>query len=462
MGAGIAVHATEGGVLVTLRNSEVSDNRATTVGGGVLLLSGAGSASLDAADNVRMKLNFAREGGGAVAMNGGSRLMMVSHGLQVEANGALGDGGAVLAVSPATIHLGASPIPGTAGTFVGNEARNGGVLALTDHPRLGASSGRSIVTIASDDFANPQVLAFNRAHQRGGVVWIQRPQPPAVPDHVSRVCSWNVAMDSNDAAFGGSVAAIAGEAAIYRNDADCSLVPALCPGDACNRVSFNVATVEDGQPSAAGSVFDVRDGAQMHLRGLRLRQNTAIDLFRMSNLADVPTAGLEVYQALVSANTLHSVLQQCDRCYFQMSRATVAGNAFSGPVFRDDVRNFYFYDSIVDQPGSTLFAIDPLQFGGSPVANILYSADYVAGYPLMWFGVPSFFDAEAGDYRLKADSPGIDAVAASDDVDLYGRERSVDIPWRPDLSGPRDLGAIETQADEASDTLFADGFDPQT
>ena len=71
---------------------------------------------------------------------------------------------------------------------------------------------------------------------------------------------------------------------------------------------------------------------------------------------------------------------------------------------------------------------------------------------------PGFIDAALGDYRLRLDSPALDACSNSTSFnrDVRDNPRGVDLPEIPDIGGPYDAGAFETQA---GDRLFADGFD---
>ena len=452
-GGGIAFRAVAGSSL-QMNNTTIQSNHATTVGGGILLDSQGSSAALTGYDNVRIISNYAAEGGGGIAMTKNSMLTLNGRGLQVEANGTSGNGGAVLAVSPVTIHVGASPVAGTLGTFVANEAWNGAVFALTSHPRLGTSTGRSIVTLSSADFGNPQVFRDNYAHRHGGVVWIDRPGTPNPADHVTKVCAWNVAMDGNHA-LGGSAIALNGAGALYDQAPDCSISQTHCAHAACNRVNGNATVLDGGQPYASGSLYDVSAGAVMRLARLRVEQNATPYVFLVANGNNAGLSSVNASELVVARNWGTSLLSQCGMpCLFQMTASTIAGNQWHGPVFENGDPNFFFTESIVDQPGRPLFAFDPLQFGGSPVANIVYDAVYSSSHASVRYGSPQFLNAAGGDYRLGSQSPALDAAPARAGIDVLGRPRTVDLPWRLDFLGPRDLGAIEMQANEFEMGIF--------
>ena len=460
-GGGIAVVAIGGDASVNVQYSQIIDNRAQTVGGGVLLLSSDVHAHLTTGNGAILGRNFAGEGGGGIAMNGHSLLDMVSDvtGLQVDANGTLGDGGAILAVSPVSISLKAIAMPGTNGTFTGNEALNGAVIAIGDHPRLGSAQGESTVRINSF-FGQPQVFASNRAHARGGVVSISNPLGQASVD----VCTWNAGFDGNDATAAGSIAFAHGPNVVYRNDSTCSTVPAVCPEAACNRVYANRSSQANGQWSS-GSLFEVENGAFMQLHNMKVQDNLVGDLFRGQRTPDMPMPAIQVHDVLVAGNAARSVAQQCiGQCYFEFNRVSVADNAFTGPVFMNETDQFFLFDSIIDEPGNDLFKMDPLQFGGTPLARVLYNANFSGAGPTIWPGQPLFIDVDRRDYRLDPRSPGVDWAPSDSEpsaVDVYGHLRVVDLPWRPDLFGMRDLGAIETQLGDVDAPIFADGFDPR-
>lgn len=458
-GGGIAVVAVGGDASVNVQYSQIVDNRAQTVGGGVLVLSNGVHARLSVSNGASLNRNFAAEGGGGIAMNGHSSLDMVSDagGLQVDANGTLGDGGAILAVSPVSISLKAIAMPGSNGTFTGNEAQNGGVLAIGGHPRLGSSQGASTVRLNSF-FGQPQIFAYNRAHTRGGVIYVASPLAGASVD----VCSWNVGFEGNDATLAGSVAFALGQNTIYRNEPTCGTVPAMCQEAACNRSYGNRSTDSNGQ-AAAGSLFEAQDGAVVRLHNARVLNNIVLDLFRGQRTPGSLMPSIEAHEVLVAGNAARSVAQQCiGECYFAFAGVSVVDNALTGPVFRNVTTNFFLFDSIVDQPGSDLFSTDPMQFGGLPLDRVLYNAAYSGAGPTVWPGQPLFLDVARRDYRLDPRSPGVDWAPSGgkpNALDAYGHQRVVDLPWRPDLFGMRDLGAVETQPGDVEAPIFANGFD---
>ncbi len=453
-GGGIAVEAVGGDVWLTLQDTQVSDNHASRIGGGVLLVSSGGEAEMRGWDNVGINRNYAAEGGGGIAMAPGSSLFFEGADLQLDLNGTLGDGGAILVVPPAIVRVSGSPIAGTDGTFTRNEAMNGGAIAVGDHPALGTASGDAIVSLVSGDRDRPQSFAFNRAHDHGGMLSLSDGADHANLD----VCSWNIAVWGNLADSKGSIAHLEGATTSYRHAQECDTIRPACPG-ACNLVQANTGPA--AQPTG-GSLYAVENGAELKLSNARLVQNTAGYLFRELQTGDGDAPAIYIDNVLVAWNTGTSVLSQVgDDSTLQMRSATVAGNALSAVAFANNGLAF-ISDSILDQPGNALFATDPMTANGQLV-NTLHNSAYAGESATVWRGAPIYFNPAVMDYRLTSASLGIDMLPDDPDstVDVYGRERSVDIWWRHDLFGRRDLGAIETQQseDDMSDLIFYSDFE---
>lgn len=457
-GGGLAVFGHGGGTNaanVLIEHSEIGGNRAE-FGGAIALVPVDAGVELRTGDDVRIFDNDTSKGGGAIAMQRGAALVMGGNGLHVDNNTTVGDGGAILGVAPVTIRLGAAPRADQPGTFTRNTASNGGVLALTDGwGGFGISQGRASVSIVSDDPAHPLVMALNQARERGGAVWVFRPPWGLTIDDVSEVCAWNVGIEENYAVIEGSALAVSGSLASYRQTAACANDAPACGDEACNGTLRNVAAIVDGE--VVGSIYGVAGGASVRLDDARIVGNAAESIFGASSTIAGFASSVDVRQALVARNSGDAILGPCNEgCDFAMRSATVVDNVLYASVFENGTSAFALADSIVGQPGVPLFAVDP---PAGTVANVLYDALYDGGAPTLWPGSASFMDASAGDYRLTADSAGIDALPAAGGADLRGRPRDVDIPDRDGMGGIRDLGAFETQLDEIGDTLFVDGFE---
>ena len=457
-GGGLAIFGHGSDVDVLIEHSEIRGNRAE-FGGAIAIVPVDAGVRLKTADDVRIVDNQASKGGGAIAMQRGAVLVMGGSGLHVDRNGTAGDGGAILGVAPVTIRLGAAPRADQPGTFTRNTANNGGAVALTDGwGGFGISQGRASLSIASDDPAHPLVMALNQARERGGALWVFRPPWGLSIDDESEVCAWNVGLDGNRAAMGGAAVALSGSLASYAHSAACAEDAPPCTGDACNRVFRNVAAIAGGD--APSSVYEVSAGARLRLDGIRIVGNAADAIFRAFRAGTGTASTVDLHQVLVARNEGGSVLDACgEGCEFAMRSATVVDNVLAGPVFENAAADFSLADSIIGQPGDRLFLG---AFAQGAVTNVLYDALHDGGAPTLWPGSASFVDAPTGDYRLSADSAGIDTLPAAGGIDLRGRSRDVDLPWREGMGGIRDLGAFETQLDEIDDPidiLFLDGFE---
>lgn len=453
-GGGIAIEAVGGDAWLTLQDTQVSDNRATRVGGGVLLVSTGGRAVLTGFSNTGINRNYAAAGGGGIAMAPGSGLYLDSPDLQLDLNGTLGDGGALLTVPPAIVTVRGSPIAGADGTFTRNEAENGGAIAVGDNPHLGTASGEARMWLTSGYPDRPQSFAFNRAHGRGGMLSLSEGADHAVVD----VCSWNIAIWGNTADTKGSISHLDGAGTSHRHEQACDTLRPACAG-ACNLIQANTGPAS--QPTG-GSLYAVENGADLQLHNARLVQNTAGYLFRELQTGDGNAPSVELDNVLVAWNTGTSIVAQVgDDSTLQMRSTTVAGNALSAVAFANNGLAF-ISDSILDQPGNALFATDPMTTNGQLV-NTLHNSAYAGEGATVWRGAPTYFNPAVMDYRLTSASLGIDMLPDDPDstVDVYGRARTVDIWWRNDLFGQRDLGAIETQQseDDASDLIFYGDFE---
>ena len=351
---------------------------------------------------------------------------------------------------------------GTVGTFTGNMAGGaGGVIALMSQQGLGTAQGSSTIRIGSEDVQRPQEFSFNRASASGSVLAaVIRPEEGASID----ICSWNTAMRFNEGSGNGSLVQLSGEGVGFENTVECRAGSRDCaPGSACNLVQGNWST--DDQDHDGAPLLFATDGARLRLEDMRVTGNSTGDygLFKAyRSSAGVPAPRMELHGLLVAGNQVDTLVDQCaEDCAFAMTSSTVADNLFppaDAHVFRNGSSAFLLEDSIVDQPWERLVLSVPAE---ASIVRVLTTAFTPFPAPGLMVGDPAFLDPDAGDYRLRGDSPAIDIAPAAGGADLYGRLRDVDIPWLQDGEGMRDLGAIETQLDEvpAEDAIFMDGFE---
>lgn len=165
-----------------------------------------------------------------------------------------------------------------------------------------------------------------------------------------------------------------------------------------------------------------------------------------------------VENSLLRANDGHSgaLVRVLDGSSFVLNASTVAGNA-TGPqlieLFSEGgANNLHLRNSIVWQPGTTVLAATP----ADTLASVCMNAHEATSIDALVHD-PGFVDAAAGDFRLLASSPNIDACAdpfaGVPMADLLGRERPTD------LGADHGDGDFDRGAHELGDRIFADGFD---
>mgnify|MGYP003507532780 CR=1 FL=1 len=129
-------------------------------------------------------------------------------------------------------------------------------------------------------------------------------------------------------------------------------------------------------------------------------------------------------------------------------------------------------NSIIAQPGKT-----SLDLGGAAVQTIIThvmatevsSLKPDSAFGTVFNGNPQFASPAGGDYRPGALSEGIDYAPivlpdGTNDgflVDALRLVRTVDLPWRVDITGTRDLGAFELQSStpEPTDAIFENSYE---
>jgi hypothetical protein len=140
---------------------------------------------------------------------------------------------------------------------------------------------------------------------------------------------------------------------------------------------------------------------------------------------------------------------------FVLNSSTVAGNT-GGPTLIElysdgDANNLHLRNSIIWQPDTSVLFASP----ADTVASICVNAHENASIEAL-VHEPGFLDPDAGDFRLHAASPNIDACAdpfAGPVADLLGRQRP------SDLGTDHGDGDFDRGAYELRDFIFADGFE---
>lgn len=150
-----------------------------------------------------------------------------------------------------------------------------------------------------------------------------------------------------------------------------------------------------------------------------------------------------------------ALVRVLDGSSFVLNSSTVAGNTGGSTLvelFSDNgANNLHVRNSIIWQPGTTVLAATPADTLASECVNAHEDASIDAQVH-----EPGFLDPDAGDYRLHAASPNIDACAdpfAGPVADLLGQQRP------SDLGADHGDGDFDRGAYELGDLIFADGFE---
>lgn len=433
-------------------------------GGGLSFRATSAGAALTFEDGVEVIESIGRNGGGAgLSVDGPARVEIRGRG-RFWRNVTDNYGGAIRLSGPVDFDFGAADSgAGNEPYFFENRASDGAAIAslLTE---LGAPAVRAYTV----DPLRP--LRFEG--QRGDSVFLLDGQ--GLPAGSAPICLWNASVVGSPVR---SIANLSGSgASLHFNPAAdgtiCGPPPAgavLCArGVACNQITRNGLVAGSDRGLFYFFVAPLFEANDVTIAGnyparhlIRSELNTPLEI-SMRNTAIVDnTFG----QGIIFATGPTPA---------ELDQVTIAGNRFSdaGAAVLHPSSDFVaiapisLARSIVDQPSASLFfgpvatvdahhvaATDVRQLPAASPAVLQLSSNAGDGLP-----VAGYVDAAAGDFRLAGDSVLVDYAPAGDGLarDAAGQPRTRDLA-KPNLDGPRDLGAYETQIEAG--VLFVDGFE---
>lgn len=423
--------------VLELDRCEVIGNSAA-YGGGIYAVGNGSRGRLVLRFGNLVSGNTARVSGGGIYVENADLDMSEPENL-VAFNNAAAYGGGIRALGPSLVSL-RSGGRGNLGTIYANTAGYGGGIALQGSQTTTGDADLLVQTVSA---AAPVRLIANTASERGGALY-------ARGDYDEGSDSQS---DLEGASLEGNYAAT-GAAAYLDYDGDGDIIgstlymrpsPACPSSEACNRVIGNVARTIGGQPTV-NPILVGGDGGYIDLIGTRVVGNVG----GAPVYVDTPVTGLgrlRLFSVVVASNQVAgpAIVRMPRGRGVEIVDTTIAGNVHAGA-------------SVIESPGGTLSTLDRSIFwqpgkqtllGDAVVGRVLASEIASLGIPveLALNSDPRFIDPEAGDFRLRAASPAVDAIPAvtGDDRDADGLPRDQDLSLVPNLQGPRDLGAYERQ-----------------
>lgn len=414
IGGGVAVFATGAGTELLIQQQTVISNNGdanATVGGGVEL-NGPVVMTMTEAQTI-IAFNEAIRGGGLHVRNG------------------------------ALAYIGSPGFSGLA-TIHGNyAASNGGGIDIAD----------GTVQLYTTQAARPARVEQNTAEQDGGGVYAAGS---------ALLCAEEFVIDANRASRGSAIHAAGGTVGLNWSECGTPTGAQRCAaGLACNSVSANENRDGAGNP-AIGAAIEL-DVGHLAARRLRMRNNVGTHAIRAEG------GHVEISECLIAGNRIASdvVLSGGNPTLSRLTAfdCTIAGNAMQGGVVFATSGAVDLFHSIVYQPDSPVLVFDEAR----PVSArylLVADADGLPDRSTIVTGDPRFVDAANGDFHLTLGSPAVDfapSLLTSDPFDLDRNPRGIDLPGRPNVHGPHDLGAYERQVEAgdcgAADSVFCNDFE---
>lgn len=453
-----------GNGVLEIHDSDVIGNLARR-GGGIYAEGTGNQAELIIGANVLIAGNEAPYGGGGVLISG-LKMTMIEPNSAILLNSALGTsdtngyGGGLLIRSddnrPGLAVIGGAGI-GTLGVIGSNEARVGGGVAVIDGED---SDAEAKLLLFSAEAGRPAAIRDNFASVAGGGLFVEE------RDHIAHAELWNAEITGNIAPSGAAIYLTRGGGCdscggrVSINAVRPAGALFCTPGVPCGAISGNVSQLPNGQLTD-GATIQIQRRASAAIgssrAGIVLRGN------RGGRLIDVqPEAAADVVNALMVDNLLGEHLLRAQGDLVRIADTTIAGNGIgTGDVLAFNA-NLDLRRSILWQPGMTSLS----HSGGTLLVSSVFASETASlgGEPFAIDVDPLFIDPSRGDYRLSAASPAVDYAPAidGDDRDTSGAPRDVDLPFKPNAVGPRDIGAFERQSigELIANDTFDTGIEP--
>ncbi|HRQ64819.1 MAG TPA: hypothetical protein PKZ76_08150 [Xanthomonadaceae bacterium] len=441
-------------------------------GGGINVSAVGGSAKLHLNEGTVIQNNTAQFDGGGIRLWGNqdhrAELYMNAPDSVVIGNQALGldpatnqphrgFGGGIAVIRFATAYIG-SPGFGQVGAIFDNSARLGGGIAVAAD---GSGRSDSLAILFTTDPDRPGRIHGNRASAAGGGVFIE--PNFEFPSGDATFCAFDFLIDDNRSFDGSAIFASLddgliddqGSSVLLNNPFGQSPCPqrptqlgavACRAGPDCNAIRGNVSETEGGQLTTGATVV-VKKHSILRAERVQIRDNVGGQAVHV--LHDAGQAGPSViaHNCLLAGNTTHlRLLQANSGATVHLLDCTIGGNSINAAEVLAVDGGFRLHRSILYQPGKTSLA------AGADSRDI----DWVLTSERMSLdggtsttvavGDPRFLDPDNGDFRLHAGSDAVDfAPATASAGDLDGNPYNIDLPIKPNRSGPRDLGAYERQ-----------------
>ncbi len=438
--------------LLDIADSSISNNTGA-YGGGINVNGTSPAAGLDIGPDTTISGNTAIYNGGGLFSNnietvirGDNILITDNHALGVTSNGNTtgGSGGGIYVRACALNSI----------VYLGSPGRFGFGVVYNNTARLGG--GVSVVGGSCTDFKTAELRMFstsatnltkiqsNSASAAGGGIYLE-PNPAVFFGQTYADASvWNAEIDDNIAPNGSAVFYGAGYPDVVFNPtpqigykhprpdgaADCAY------GVSCGQIRGNIS-------SSTGQVIYGEDGRFAASR-IKISGNSGSELIRLPRAV--------IYDSLISDNT--STLRLIETNQLTLNGTTIAGNTIGtgGPqVLGVNTGGHASIDTaIIWQPGKLALHND----GDTPqVLDVLsnnISTLIGSGSARLIQAEPRFVDPAHGDYSLTAASEAVDFAPAvdGDDRDMFGHRRDLDFALFYNEYGPRDLGALEREAEQ--------------